>query len=145
MPLFRLFFNTLRSAIVSLILTKSLILLAEDNIDNAMVIEAYLTNTMYQVVTVEDGKQALNEIQSGKKYDLVLMDIQMPAMDGLEATRQIRVWEKKQGNAKTPILALTSHAMNKDEEKSLLAGCDNHITKPTTKKNLLKMINQFVK
>jgi PAS domain S-box-containing protein len=123
----------------------SSILLAEDLEDNAMVIKAYLKNTNHQLVIVKDGKQAVDIIQSGKKFDLILMDIQMPVMDGLEATQQIRVWEKENGHSRTPILALTSHAMNGDEEKSLVAGCNSHITKPVTKKKLLEMIDQFVK
>jgi PAS domain S-box-containing protein len=121
------------------------ILLAEDFEDNAMVIEAYLNNTSHHVEIVKDGSQAVEKIQSGKKYDLILMDIQMPGMDGLEATRKIRAWENEQGDCRTPILALTSHAMNGDEEKSSAAGCDSHITKPIAKKKLLEMIDQFVK
>ena len=122
----------------------SSILLAEDNTDNAMVIEAYLKSTPYHVTTVKDGNQAVEEIQSEKKFDLVLMDIQMPVLDGLEATQKIRAWEKEKKVSHIPILALTSHAMNGDEEKSITAGCNSHITKPITKKKLLEMIEQFV-
>ncbi|MBF0194676.1 MAG: response regulator [Magnetococcales bacterium] len=123
--------------------TSSSILLAEDNEDNAIVIEAYIKGTPHQLDTVVNGAQALSAIQSGKKYNLVLMDIQMPVMDGLEATRQIREMEKKYGRTKTPILALTSHAMNGDDEKSIDAGCDSHITKPISKQKLLEVIEQF--
>jgi signal transduction histidine kinase/CheY-like chemotaxis protein len=121
------------------------ILLAEDVKENAIVIEAYLSQTHYQLETVEDGLQAVNKIQSGNIYDLVLMDIQMPVMDGLEATRQIRVWEKEKKCARTPILALTAHAMGGDTEKSLAAGCDVHITKPINKRMLLDYIEKFKK
>jgi PAS domain S-box-containing protein len=121
---------------------KSSILLAEDDTDNAMVIEAYLNSTLHQVDIVTNGNQAVEKIQSGKQYDLVLMDIQMPVMDGLEATRQIRVWENDHGYSRAPIIALTAHAMTGDKEKSLAAGCDGHITKPITKKKLLEVIDQ---
>ena len=67
----------------------------------------------------------------------------MLRMDGLEATRKIRAWEKEQQFSRTPILALTAHAMNGDDEKSLVAGCDDHITKPITKKKLLEVIDQY--
>ena len=119
------------------------ILLAEDNMDNAMVIDAYLMNSNHQVEIVRNGKQALVNIQSKKRYDLVLMDIQMPIMDGLEATRQIRAWEKNQGSSRIPILAMTAHAMSGDAEKSLAAGCDSHITKPITREELLGAIDMF--
>jgi signal transduction histidine kinase/CheY-like chemotaxis protein len=123
----------------------SSILLAEDVTENAMVIDAYIKNTHHQLDIVEDGWHAVDKIKSGKKYDLILMDIQMEGMDGLEATRQIRVWEKEQGCYRTPILALTAHAMTGDEEKSLASGCDGHITKPIAKQKLLEVIDQFVK
>jgi CheY-like chemotaxis protein len=121
------------------------ILLAEDMEDNALIVEGYLKNTTHQVDIVEDGVQAVDKIKSGKKYNLVLMDIQMPTMDGLEATEQIRKWESSQNCPRTPILALTAHAMRGDAEKSLAAGCDSHITKPINKKRLLDLIEQFSK
>ncbi|MBF0194733.1 MAG: PAS domain S-box protein [Magnetococcales bacterium] len=120
-----------------------LILLAEDNIDNSMVIEAYLAKSPHQLEIVENGAQAVEKIKSGRKYDIILMDIQMPVTDGLEATEQIRAWEREQGESKIPIFALTAHAMNGDEEKSIAAGCDSHITKPITKKKLLEIIDKF--
>ncbi len=104
-----------------------------------------MDNTTSPAGLVENGIQAVEKIKSGKKYDLVLMDIQMPVMDGLEATRQIRAWESEQEHSKTPIIALTAHAMNGDEEKSLAAGCDSHITKPITKTKLLDVIERFKK
>ncbi|MBF0380129.1 MAG: PAS domain S-box protein [Magnetococcales bacterium] len=121
------------------------VLLAEDNIDNAMVIEAYLNNSIHKLEIVVDGSQALEKITSGNKYDVVLMDIQMPVMDGLEATKKIRAWEKEQQQPKNRILALSAHAMIGDEKKSILAGCDSHITKPISKKKLLEVIEQTKK
>jgi signal transduction histidine kinase/BarA-like signal transduction histidine kinase len=119
------------------------ILLVEDIEENSMVIEAYINNTKHQIEVVEDGLNAVENICSGKKYDLILMDIQMPGMDGLEATRQIRNWENMEKLSATPIMALSAHAMVGDKEKSLAAGCNGHITKPISKKKLLEAIDQF--
>ncbi|MBF0380002.1 MAG: PAS domain S-box protein [Magnetococcales bacterium] len=121
------------------------ILMAEDNLDGCMVIEAYISKTTHKLEIVENGALAVEKIKSGNKYDLILMDIQMPVLDGLTATKQIRAWEKEQNISKVPILALTAHAMSGDEEKSLAAGCDSHITKPITKQKLLESINLFIK
>jgi PAS domain S-box-containing protein len=119
------------------------ILLAEDVHGNVMMIEAFLEGSPYKLDVVEDGDLAVEKIKSGNQYDLVLMDIQMPRMDGLEATRRIRSLEKEQGVPRTPILALTAHAMPEDYRKSHEAGCDNHITKPISKKKLLQVIIEF--
>jgi PAS domain S-box-containing protein len=121
------------------------ILLAEDVEENALVIDAYLKNTPHHLDIVTDGSQAVDKIKCGTSYDLILMDIQMPQMDGLEATQQIRAWESRLGNSKTTIFALTAHAMNGDEEKSIAAGCDMHITKPITKAKLLDLIEPLKK
>ncbi|MBF0445102.1 MAG: response regulator [Magnetococcales bacterium] len=121
------------------------ILLVEDVEENAMVIEAYLNNTPHQMDITEDGAQAVEKVKSGKRYDLVLMDIQMEGMDGLEATRQIRKWEEEQSRSRNLIVALSAHAMKGDKEKSLAAGCDDHITKPISKKKLLEVIEGFAK
>ena len=123
--------------------TALFILLVEDVEENAMVIEAFLDNTPHTLDIAEDGDLAVEKIKSGKRYDLVLMDIQMPRMDGLEATRQIRAWEEEQGCLHTPIMALSAHAMAGDEEKSLTASCDGHITKPISKLKLLEVIEHF--
>ena len=121
------------------------ILLAEDVEENAMVIEAYLNNLPYRLDIVEDGEHAVAAIQAGTRYDLILMDLQMPGIDGLEATRQIRAWQKHHDKEPTPIFALTAHAMAGDEAKSIAAGCNLHITKPITKSKLLQVISQAIK
>ena len=79
------------------------------------------------------------------KYDLVLMDIEMPVMDGYAATKKIREWEKKQKKEPTPIVALTAHALKEHEEKSKEAGCDGHITKPIKKAKLMETIQEYTK
>ena len=115
------------------------ILLAEDSEDNARLIHLYLKNFNCSLDIAEDGVQALEKFAS-RHYDLVLMDVQMPRMDGYTATRQIRKMEAEKGLPRTTIFALTAHAIKGDELKSLQAGCDGHITKPVKKETLLEII-----
>ncbi len=91
---------------------------------------------------VKNGQEALEKFQQGF-YDLILMDIQMSIMDGYQATREIRRWEESEGRKRTPILALTAHALKGDAEKSIEAGCDGHLTKPIRKQVLLEAIDHF--
>jgi len=120
------------------------ILLVEDAEENQFIIEAYLSDGHRQLEIAENGKIAVEKFMAGT-YDLVLMDIQMPVMDGYEATRQIREWEKKQGKITTPIIALTAHALEEEKNKCLDAGCDDFLTKPVKKKDLLKRIEAVIK
>lgn len=118
------------------------ILLVEDNEDNRLIILTFLKQTPHTVVTAENGVEALAEVTSGR-YDLIFMDMQMPVMDGYTATGKIREWEMDTGTRRTPIVALTAHAMKEDEFKSLAAGCDRHLTKPIKKAVLLEVIKQY--
>ncbi|MFQ6030810.1 MAG: response regulator, partial [Dehalococcoidia bacterium] len=83
---------------------------------------------------------AVAKFKSGS-YDLVLMDVQMPVMDGYVATQLIRQWEREQGTEPTPIVALTANALREDEQKSLDAGCNTHIAKPIKRATLLETIS----
>jgi PAS domain S-box-containing protein len=106
------------------------ILLAEDNPTNQLVAVGVLARLGYQRVdTVGDGAEAVRAI-ADLPYDLVLMDVQMPEMDGLEATRQIRAGEARRGGRRLPIVALTAHALPQDREQVLKAGMDDYLTKP---------------
>ena len=118
------------------------ILIAEDMPDNRKLILAYLKKSPFQIDMAENGEIAVQKFTSGR-YDLVLMDMQMPVMDGYSATQAIRNWEKAQGCAPTPIVALTAHALAGDAEKSLEAGCNGHVTKPIKKPKLMETIAQF--
>ena len=121
------------------------ILLAEDNPDNRTLIETYLKHSGYRLECVENGEQALTRVveqASRGEIDLILMDMQMPRMDGHTATRAIREWESYQGRGALPILALTAHALEGDREKSLEAGCDGHLTKPIRKGELLEELGR---
>ncbi|MDD5094655.1 MAG: PAS domain S-box protein [Dehalococcoidia bacterium] len=115
------------------------ILLVEDNADNRLLVQSFLKKTPYQIDTAENGEIAVERFKA-TDYDLVLMDIQMPVMDGYTATGEIRKWEKAQGRDSTPIIALTAHAAREDELKSLQMGCTAHLTKPIKKAHLLDAI-----
>lgn len=119
------------------------ILLVEDSEDNQMLIKHYLKKTPYQVNVAENGKIAFQMVKSGN-YDLVLMDLEMPVMDGYAATREIRKFEVENRKDPTPIVALTAHALKEDKEKSLGAGCTAHVTKPIKKDKLLEVIYEYV-
>jgi CheY-like chemotaxis protein/HPt (histidine-containing phosphotransfer) domain-containing protein len=115
------------------------ILVAEDSPVNLLLIEKYLKDPSFEIDTARDGAVALAKFQSSA-YDLVLMDLQMPVMDGYEATRSMRAWEAKHQKSPTPILALTAHGFKEEEQKSLAAGCNAHLIKPIHKPDLLAAI-----
>jgi CheY-like chemotaxis protein len=118
------------------------ILLAEDLEDNRDVVALFLKETPYQLDMAENGAVALQKFQTGT-YDLVFMDMQMPIMDGLQATAAIRQWEREQQRTPTPIVALTANAFQEEVDKSLAAGCTAHVTKPIKKRTLLSVIAQY--
>jgi signal transduction histidine kinase/CheY-like chemotaxis protein len=117
------------------------ILLAEDSQDNVLLIEAYLKASGYSADVARDGQAALEKFISGT-YDVVLMDVQMPIMDGYSATRRIRQWESENGATPVPILALTAHALPEEVRKSFDAGCTAHLTKPIRKATLIAAIEE---
>ena len=118
------------------------ILMAEDSADNCTIALAYLEDTPYQIDVAETGAIACEMFKAGH-YDLVLMDRQMPVMDGLTATRTIRAWEKFNDRAPTPIIALTASALKGDRETCLAAGCTAYLTKPIKQDVLLQAIRNF--
>lgn len=111
------------------------VLLAEDNEVNQKVAIKILEKYNHQVTVVENGLEALKAVRNNK-FDVVLMDVQMPVMGGFEATREIRQYEKETGATRTPIIALTAHAMLGDREKCIQAQMDEYLSKPL-KQNLL--------
>ena len=117
------------------------ILLAEDSPDNCLVTMAYLEHTPYRVEIAETGAIAY-EMFASRHYDLVLMDRQMPVMDGLTATRKIRAWERANNRSPTPIIALTASALKGDREMCLAAGCTAFLTKPIKQEVLLQAIRE---
>ncbi len=119
------------------------ILLVEDTPDNRLLIKAYLRKTPYKIEEAENGSVALQKFKT-RAYGLVLMDIQMPVMDGHQATRAMREWETEQGRDPTPIIALTAHAIKQDMDKSAAAGCTAHLIKPIKKETLLQIVQKYL-
>ena len=119
------------------------ILLVEDTPDNRLLIKAYLRKTPYKIEEAENGSVALQKFKT-HAYGLVLMDIQMPVMDGHQATRAMREWEMEQGRDPTPIIALTAHAIKQEMDKSVAAGCTAHLIKPIKKETVLQIVQKYL-
>jgi CheY-like chemotaxis protein len=115
------------------------ILLADDSADNRLLIQAYLRKTPYQLEEVEDGQQALELIFAGD-YDVVLMDIQMPVMDGYTAVEKIRAWEARTNRKRIPVVALTASAVDEAVRHTYEVGFDLHVSKPVKRATLLDAI-----
>jgi len=120
------------------------ILLAEDSLDNRTLILAYLKRTPHVIEVAENGALAFEKCQT-QSFDLVLMDVQMPVMDGYTATKAIREWERTRGCPPLPIIALTAHARQEDVETSKAAGCTAHLTKPIKKTTLLSAVSEYAR
>lgn len=114
------------------------VLLAEDSEDNSTIIRLYLAKEGAQISFARNGLEALEFVRS-QEYDIVLMDIQMPLMDGLEATRELR-----RRGFRRPIIALTGQALRDDAENSLKAGCDSHLSKPVKQEPLIEEIKRLL-
>jgi len=118
------------------------ILLAEDAEDNRLILRLFLKNTPFKVEEAVNGQEAVEKFKTGS-YDLVLMDVQMPVMDGLNATRAIRRLEQERALQPTPIIALTAHTYAEDIQNCLAAGCDLHISKPIRRNALLETLDRY--
>jgi two-component system, sensor histidine kinase len=121
--------------------TKLNILLAEDNLINQKVTTKLLTNLGHKVTIAENGKIAIDKLINNN-FDLILMDIQMPEMDGLEATKLIRHLDS---NARIPIVALTAHALKTDQDQCYEVGMDDFMTKPIDVEVLSRTLQKFSK
>jgi signal transduction histidine kinase/ActR/RegA family two-component response regulator len=118
------------------------ILLAEDNPVNKELVNRYLEKEGCIIKNVSNGAEAV-EIYKNERFDLLLIDIQMPVMDGMEATEKIREFESEKG-IKTPIIALTAYAMKTDREKFIASGMDGYISKPFSREHLIKEISSKI-
>jgi signal transduction histidine kinase/CheY-like chemotaxis protein len=120
------------------------VLLVEDSPQNRMLLQAYLKDTAHEIEFAETGEAGVEECQSGE-YDLVLMDVNLPGINGYEATRRIRHWESGHDRRPIPIIALTAHAFVEDIENSRRAGCDEHLAKPIRTSVLLNVLDRFAR
>ncbi|EGB14273.1 response regulator receiver protein [Pseudodesulfovibrio mercurii] len=115
------------------------ILVAEDSESNQMLLSLYLNDSGYALDFAMNGRDAVERFKSGS-YGLVLMDIFMPVLDGLDATREIRAFEKERGLAPVPIVAVSANAFDEDRKRSMKAGCSDFLAKPIRKIPLLKFL-----
>lgn len=132
--------NTIRSTTSTHKEAAPKILMAEDNLVNQKLASLLFKSIQYQVQMVSNGRDAVDAAINGS-YDLVFMDIQMPLMDGVEASQKIK---ERMGDKAPVIIALTANAMQGDKEKFLEAGMDHYIAKPISKQDLSKYIEMYV-
>ena len=116
------------------------ILVVEDQADNRRILRDLLGNAGYELVEAESGEEAITAV-AARHPDLILMDIQLPVMDGYEATRRIR---SKPELGSVPIIAVTSYALAGDEAKALAAGCSAYVTKPFSPRALLAKVQEHL-
>lgn len=121
---------------------KRSLLLVDDNEENRIVLRSFLKNENILITEAIDGKEAINAFHEGH-FDLILMDMQMPVMDGLSATAEIRKLEQERNLEETPIVALTASDTKEDIERSLHAGCYGHLSKPIAKAILIETIKAY--
>ena len=119
------------------------ILVAEDAEDNRLLIEMFLKKASYQLDYAKDGKQTVEKVKE-KPYDLILMDMNMPILDGFQATKQIRKWEQENSRRPIGIIALTANALKESRGQCLEAGCDDYLMKPIKKAILMEKIKEYL-
>jgi len=116
------------------------ILVVEDHEDNRRIIRDLLRATGYTMIEAHDGEAALERV-AAERFDLILMDIQLPGIDGYEVARRVRL---DPANAATPIIAVTSYALSGDEAKTRQAGCNAYVSKPYRPRELLAKIREYL-
>lgn len=116
------------------------ILIVEDDETSFLLLQAYLAPRNYKLLYATNGKEAIELFKDNPEIDLILMDLKMPVLDGYLATKQIREFDSK-----IPIIAQTAYALSGDSEKALQAGCDDYVTKPISRNDLLSKIDALLK
>jgi CheY-like chemotaxis protein len=124
-------------------LVQAKILLAEDSKDSRMLVTTFLEGTGYRLDYANDGLEAVEKFKRNT-YGLILMDIQMPTMDGLDATKAIRDIEMEGGKSRTTILAFTANTLTEEIEKCIQAGCDGYLIKPMKKAALIETLAKYI-
>jgi CheY-like chemotaxis protein len=119
-------------------------LLVDDSEDNRILIKEYLKNTNHVITEADNGENAIVEMKQSS-FDIILMDMQMPVMDGYVATQKIREWEKQTNHSHTPIVAITANAMREEQDKCISVGCDLYLSKPILKKTLIDLLQNIEK
>ncbi len=119
------------------------ILVAEDNPENRLLVRRLLEQAGFTIEVAEDGEVAVERLLAGEEFQLVLMDIEMPRLDGIQATEKIRAWERWQKRRQTPIVALTAHALRGYRERCLAAGMNAFLTKPIARATLLELVHHW--
>ena len=117
-------------------------LVAEDHYLSQKVIESVLGKLNIQATIVDNGEEAFKEAKK-QHFDIILMDCDMPTMDGFESTRKIRAWEKVNGLPKIPIIALTAHIIEEYKDESMKAGMNDYISKPMNQNDLESVIDKW--
>jgi len=115
------------------------ILLVEDEETNIILIQEFLAITSVIIDVSKNGKNAIEKVLSGEKYDLILMDIKMPITNGLEATIEIKKFNKY-----IPVIAQTAYALSEEKEQAMVAGCDDYITKPIRRDDLIALMAKYL-
>ena len=126
---------------IKAVLPRARILVVEDNRVNQKVVTAVLGKRGYSIELANDGREALAKLEQGGPFDLILMDVQMPVLDGLEATRTIR---KDSRWREVPVIAMTAHAMTGDREICLEAGMNGYVSKPVSPDHLLQVMDEYL-
>ena len=122
---------------------RPLVLLVEDYEPNILVASVFLESLQYDIEIARSGEEALEKIENNKYY-AVLMDVQMPGMDGLDVTRRVRSRETEENSDRLHIIGMTAHAMKGDREKCLASGMDDYISKPVSQ-DMIKAKLELVK
>ena len=123
------------------VLPPARLLMADDVAVNRIIIHDMLRQMPFQIDDAVDGEDALAKVVTSH-YDLILMDMQMPILDGYGAAAAIRNWERENGRARVPIVALTASALEADIKRAVESGCDAHLAKPVRRKNLIKLLQE---
>ena len=121
------------------------LLVAEDTEDNRLLVTHYLRKEAVDVTFAEDGQKAVDAIVAGAEFDLILMDLDMPRLDGYGATKLILKWQKSHGQAPTPIVAISGYAMREAQLASLAAGCTAHVAKPVDQATLVSTVGRYAR